>query len=148
MQESHGKGRILFFAPDAGLVPHFLTHCAIARTFKERGFSVLLTRCHGLFQRCVVMASRQMPFAPEFPQRQQVCSDCLKSSLQFSDSYGLPSLDLKDFFTPEVQQRWLETIKNLPANLQDARIDDLLVGKLSLIELIPAKKIIDFVNLD
>ena len=48
---------ILFFAPEAGVEPLFLRMCYVARTLKELGNEVRITRCFQLYMQCPVKTS-------------------------------------------------------------------------------------------
>jgi hypothetical protein len=114
---------IVFFAPEAGVVPHFMAHCLIAKSLQERGHRVLIVGCAGVFQRCIVMDGRGLPLDAGQSERRRACYDCGSASLRMTTAYGLDVIDIKEFVSARVLKEIDRSLVNLPADLTDFRID-------------------------
>jgi hypothetical protein len=97
---------VLFFAPDAALAPHFVTHLVVARTLKELGHAVLIVRCfRHLLPRCVVMESVALPTAAPLEERVRHCESCVRNSLAMAEEYGLDVVDLDQVIDGKLRAR-------------------------------------------
>src|ERR1700738_4584743 len=69
---------VVFFAPEAGVVPHYIAHCIVAKSLEERGHRTLIVRCFDVYPRCVVMDGEGLPPDLTAEQRSSVCASCHK----------------------------------------------------------------------
>src|SRR5712672_1151110 len=68
-----GDKYVVFFAPEAGVVPHYIAHCVVAKTLEERGYRTLIVQCFDVYPRCVVMDGDSLPLDLSAEQRTSVC---------------------------------------------------------------------------
>ena len=113
---------IVFFAPEAGIVPHFMAHALMARTLQERGHRVLVVRCADVYPRCVVMDGLSLPLDMTSEQRAAACAACARSTAQAADQYGLDFVDLRALVDESVRAAVAEQMRNLPENLADFEV--------------------------
>lgn len=86
------KPIILFLGVDAGLRPHFMAHCILARTLRLMGHNAVLLRCYKKFDRCTVIES--IPLKQRIDSKSMHCIDCVNNSYQWADEYEIPCLDI------------------------------------------------------
>ncbi|MGH6875967.1 MAG: hypothetical protein ACREHV_01175, partial [Rhizomicrobium sp.] len=121
---------VLFFAPDAGLVPHFVTHLIVARTLKALGHRVLIVRCfRQLLPRCIVVEANALPVAAAPADRKRICERCAQTSLTMADAYGLETVDLADVIDDEMRRRLRTLMAAAPQDLGQFRLDDVAIGE-------------------
>ena len=116
------QGVVVFFAPEAGVVPHYIAHCLIAKTLKERGHRVLIIRCFDVYPRCVVMDSVAFALEPSEGQRRSLCGSCLAAANDMAGKYELDVLDLRDLIDDETRREVAELIRDLPEDLSTFEI--------------------------
>ena len=133
----------LFYAPDAGVEPHFAAVCVVARTLKEQGHRVAIVRCYHHFPRCPVMDSYELPYPTPAAARDVACIRCASISIRAAAAYGLDVLDFRSFLTAEVERRVQEALHPLPDDLRMYMYDGIAFGKLCAHDLILATKIAD-----
>lgn len=135
---------IIFFAPEAGIAPHFVSHCLAARALQERGHRVLIVRCFDVYPRCVVMDGRGLPqdLSPE--QRQSVCNDCARTSVEMTAAYGLSVLDLRELVDDAIRQAVDEATRELPEDLSTFTIEGNRLGQICGAEAAVTFKTSDF----
>jgi len=126
--------RILFFAPEAGLAPHFHMMCVLAKTLQEQGHDVWLGSCFNGLARCPVMGAHQAPMAREFDGRENICRDCLKSSIHAVNSYGLKTFDFSTLDGIRLQERQDKVLASLPDDLYSFEYDGIEFGNLCVFE--------------
>jgi hypothetical protein len=110
-----GRQRVLVWAPEAGLHPHYHTCCLLARVLQDAGHAVFTARCYRQLDRCVVKGALRLPFDASSSETRAVCADCAKNSFRVQDSYGLQFLDLRALETPEHRIRYEQALENLRA---------------------------------
>ncbi len=135
------RDAILIFMPYAGVGPLFAAACVVARTLRERGHRVLVTRCYQLFERCPVMDMRQLPYPPSAEDKQEACLQCADNSLSMAESYGLECVDLRRLITPEIRERVQQAMERAPERLLDFEFDAQPIGKLGAVDLALAWKV-------
>lgn len=121
---------MLFFAPDGGLVPHFVTHLVVAKTLAELGHRVLVVRCfRHLLPRCLVMEASALPIAASAADRERICRHCARNSLTMVDDYGLEAVDLADVIDDAMRDRLRATMAAAPQDLRQFRLDGVAIGE-------------------
>src|SRR6202030_3765505 len=100
----NGEKAIVFFAPEAGIVPHYMAHCVVAKTLQERGHRVLIVQCFDVYPRCVVMDGRGLPQNLTEEERLSTCRSCHASSTEMTGTYGLDVIDLRDLIDEDLQR--------------------------------------------
>ncbi len=136
-------GVVLFFAPEAGITPHFAAQCIMAKALKELGHRVLFVRCFELFERCPVMDMYRLPHDAAPGAKTDICLRCGAASLSMLDAYGLDAVDLRSFLTPELQSRVGNALQELPADWREFYFDSIAFGRLAAVDLIYATKILN-----
>ncbi|WP_204106196.1 MULTISPECIES: hypothetical protein [Spirulina sp. CCY15215] len=130
-----GRDTILFFSPEGSITPHFAAQCVLGKTLQEMGYSVLFTLCTGIFERCPVIDMKRLPYSLPPNQKREVCQTCTQSSIKMLDDYGLPSIDLRAFITPDILKYLEDALENPPRDLKLFKFDGIEFGKLCTIEL-------------
>jgi len=139
---------ILFFTPEARVVPHYVAQCVVARTMQERGYRVLMARCLGDFSRCPVMDMMAAPYDFGGPAKSNLCNECHQIANQILGYHGLPAVDLKGFITPEIWKRVAAVLSEAPSDLRRFEFDGIHFGKLLANDLVLATKCSNFENLE
>ena len=135
---------VVFFAPDAGVVAHFIGHCVVAKTLEERGYRTLIVRCLDVYPRCVVMDSQALPQDLSSEQRNAVCGVCNRFSSEMTGAYGLTVVDLSELVDDEVQRKVNELTRHLPEDLSKFEIDGNKLGQICGAEAAVTMKTTDF----
>lgn len=146
-QPAESGKKILIFAPEAGVAPHFVSLCILARTLKELGHDVLFVRCHAIFPRCPVMDMYLLPFRPGKENQAKACPTCLGTSTRLLEAYGLDAVDLHSFLTPGLLARVVESMQASGDNLADFVFDGIPFGKMCIQDLVLATKVCNLANL-
>src|SRR5258708_35806669 len=144
---SAGKRIILFFSPEAGVVPHFTAQCVLARTLKEQGEDVRFAFCPGLFPRCPVMDMHLLPADVASDRRKQVCGDCMQNARAIVNAYGLPAISLADHLDHAAVLQVASLAQAMPADMRDFVYEGIAFGKICLHDLVLATKLNDHQNI-
>jgi hypothetical protein len=120
---------VVFFAPEAGIVPHYIGHCLVAKTLKERGHRVLVIRCFDVYPRCVVMDAAPLAMEPTETERLAVCASCRQSADSMAGAYGLDVLDLRDLIDDETRDTVDRAMKDLPEDLSSFEFEGARLGQ-------------------
>src|SRR5260221_7752214 len=133
VQPPHAQSPVVvFFAPDAGLAPHFVTHLIVARTLKELGHRVLVVRCHEHLQpRCIVMEANALPVEAEPGTSARICEGCVRTSLAMVDAYGLEVIDLDDVIDDGMRAQLRSMMASAPEDLREFSIAGAAIGQLA-----------------
>lgn len=138
-----GSRIILFFTPEAGVVPHLTAQCVLARTLKEQGENVQFAFCPALFPRCPVMDMHSLPPDVSSDRRKQVCGECIHAARSILGSYGLPSISLADYLDHQMVLDVASLAQNMPADIRDFVYDGIPFGKICLHDLVLVTKLND-----
>jgi len=140
------KPVILFFSPDTGVAPHFAAQCVLARTLQELGHTVIVLPCGDLFQP-FLLPSLEQTEQWFHPQTINACNQQYRSAgNRFLTQYGLPNLDPRAFWTPEMSDEVSRAINSLPDDLQNFQYNKIAFGKIALLDLALTTKHYDFNN--
>lgn len=142
------KGVVVFFAPEAGVVQHYVAHCLIAKTLQQRGHSVLIIRCFDVYPRCVVMDSVQFSGDDDARARREFCTSCVNTANGMAGEYGLNVLDLKDLIDDATRREVDELTSDLPADLSTFEIEGVKLGKFCAAMAAVTFKVTDFTGVD
>ena len=135
---------ILFFAPEAGVVPHYMAHCVVAKTLSERGHKTLIVRCFDIYPRCVTMDAWGLPHELTAEKREEVCCRCLQTANDMTTSYGLEVVDLRDIIDADIRGKVDDLTSNLPRDLSEFEIDGFRLGQICGAEAAVTFKTTDF----
>jgi hypothetical protein len=139
---------IVFFAPEAGVVPHYMAHCVVAKTLQELGHRTLIVQCQGIYPRCVVMDGQALPQELTKKERRSVCLGCSRASSEMAGSYGLDVIELRELLDAEAYQ-WVDAVTaNLPEDLSTFQIDGIWIGQICAAEAAVTFKVSDFTGAD
>jgi hypothetical protein len=139
---------IVFFAPEAGLVPYFMAHCLLAKTLQERGHRILVIRCHDIYPRCTVMESHRRRLDMSLEERRASCHICGQASVEMDRRYGLDTIDLRDVLSVDLRDAIAREVKELPADLSTVEVDGIRFGQICSAEASVALKVVDFTGAD
>lgn len=145
--ESDSRKATLFFAPDAGIGPHFSAVCIAAKTLQEAGYPVLITRCFKLFDRCPVFSSQRLDVNERDDVKREICLKCAGDSFTALDGYRLPSLDLRNFPRQQLEREVNAALAETPERLLDFEYDSVPFGRLCTVDFALETKICDFDNI-
>jgi hypothetical protein len=137
------QGFTIFFAPEAGIAPHFVSHCILARTLQDAGHPVLVAGCFDLFPRCIVLDAAGRP-KHTANQRAAACIECGKNSGDFTASYELNSFDLAELVSPQDRTQIDSLLANCPNDLREFSLDGIAFGKIAGAEASVTLKTLDF----
>jgi hypothetical protein len=140
------NGAILFYSPEAGVTPHFIASCLLAKTMQHQGHQVLFALCFELLPRCPVMDMVLLPYPAPAEQRKALCMQCANGFLTILNHYGLPYVDLREVISADAIQELSDVADSLPANLLDFEYKEIKFGKMCAMDLILAKKVLDLEN--
>lgn len=138
-KEILGKEFILFAGIDAGLKPHFMAHCVLARTLRMMGHPVVMLKCYKQFNRCTVLEGRTQQ--ETLKGKTRICLECATNCFKGLEEYDLPSLDLKDI---EVDMQLLPSSLEIESKLIDYAYEDIPFGKICLTDVLRNYKISNF----
>lgn len=135
---------VVFFAPEAGIVPHYISHCVVAKSLEERGYRTLIVQCSGLYPRCIVMDGHSVPLVPTVEQRAEICTMCSRHSADMTAAYGLNVIDLRELVDDERLREVDRLMSDLPGDLSLFEIDGVRLGQICGAEAAVALKTTDF----
>ncbi len=139
---------ILFFCPEAGVTPHYATHCIVGRTLSELGHRVLLTYCYQTFERCPVMDMHQLPYDLSPSKKKDICDKCAGNSREMLDVYGLQGIKLQEIVTPQIINEVNRVLENMPQDLREFTYDSIQFGNACAHDVVLAAKKYNFDKLD
>ena len=134
------RKRILMFAPEAGIQPHFHMMCIVGRTLQERGHDVWMARCNRQFMRCPVMGAHRATFDIDEAGRHAVCEQCVHISLDALDRYHLKHLDLQAFDDAKLAGEFEAAVAGFETQLENFAFDGIDFGALTAFEVAVALK--------
>lgn len=126
--------RVLIFAPEAGLLPHFHMMCLVAKTLEVKGYEIWVGTCFDALPRCPVIGAHQAPISETFLGREKICRDCVKSSLNATEAYGLNTFDFRTLENEAFERRLEGVLGSLPEDLYGFTYDGIEFGKLCVFE--------------
>ncbi|HVR61117.1 MAG TPA: hypothetical protein VMU50_04420 [Polyangia bacterium] len=132
---------IIFFTPEAQVVPHLAAQCVIARALQDQGYDVKLTFCPGIYARCPVMDMLLLPAEIPSERRKKVCQECGQHGKEIVAAYGLPSVSLADHLGHQEVLELTELTRSFPTDLRDFSYDGIEFGKIALHDLVLATKV-------
>ena len=139
---------ILFFAPEAGAVPHVAAQFLLGRTLQEQGHSVLFTFCHEVFSRCPVLEMHRVGYEHPSDRHRAACLSCATEAFRMFDEYPLPRLDLRGLATDDLKRQARNAVAQAPSDLREFEYNGILFGLLSAMDLVLARKISNFDAID
>lgn len=153
LNASHGLDRIdvkrpvyVFFAPEAGVSPHFVSDCLIAKTLQELGHQVLMVRCFDTYHHCQTIEMHGIPLDRTRTQRVNVCINCAQSGLKMTRAYDLPTVTLNDLLSQHELQEIKTQVKSMPANAAQFEVDGVRFGTLCGMDVALLTKKLDQLN--
>lgn len=139
---------VVFFAPEAGVAPHYMAHCLVAKTLKERGHRVLVIRCFDVYPRCVVMDASALALEPTEAERLAVCASCRQSADNMAGAYGLDVLDLQDLIDDDMRRTVDRLMQDLPEDLSSFEFEGARLGQFCGAMAAVTFKVTDFTGAD
>jgi hypothetical protein len=144
----NGEKAVVFFAPEAGVAPHYMAHCLVAKSLKERGHRVLIIRCFDVYPRCVAMDAAALAMEPTEQERLAVCGSCRQSADRMAGAYGLDVLDLQDLIDEEARNTVDRLMANLPEDLSSFEFEGARLGQFCSAMAAVTFKVTDFTGAD
>ena len=120
---------VLFFAPEAGVVPHYMANCVVAKSLQERGHRVLFVRCFDVYPQCIVMDSMGLVNGPSEADRTSICVSCHNGATEMTAAYGLSVVDLRDFADEALLWEIDQLTAQLPEDLTTFEFEGVRFGK-------------------
>jgi hypothetical protein len=144
----NGEKAVVFFAPEAGVVPHYIAHCLVAKSLKERGHRVLIIRCFDVYPRCVAMDAAALAMEPTEQERLAVCASCRQSADNMAGAYGLDVLDLVDLIDEDARNTVDRLMADLPEDLSSFEFEGARLGQFCSAMAAVTFKVTDFTGAD
>jgi hypothetical protein len=141
-----GSRLTIVFAPEGGVTPHFVALAVTARTLQELGERVLVARCFNAFRRCATMDNQGLEFERTRNDQRATCVACAVAGANITEAYGLKTVDLRSFMTPEIEARIAIALRNPASDLRELTFEGIPFGKLCAGDVAFAKKIADYGN--
>lgn len=139
--------KVLFFAPDAGIVPHYGAMAQLARSLAGQGVDVDFVECNKIFQRCTPKVREPVGLSSE-GRENGPCTLCRYVATRVIPSYGLKAIDFGALVPPPVNTLIQQLVAKTPdAELIDFTFDGLNIGRLVLHDFILTQKILSVDNL-
>jgi hypothetical protein len=135
---------VVFFAPEAGVIPHYIAHCVAAKTLEERGYRTIIVQCFDIYPRCVVMDGWSMQFDMSAEQRANVCLTCHQYSNDMAGAYGLNVINLRELVDDDVRRKVDTLTADLPEDLSTFEVEGIRIGKICGAEAAVTFKTTDF----
>jgi hypothetical protein len=135
---------VVFFAPEAGVVQHYISHCVVAKSLEERGHRTLIVRCFDVYPRCIVMDANSLPLEPSAEQRSEICASCRRHSTDMTGAYGLNVIELTDLVDDGARRVVDLLTADLPDDLSTFEIEGHRLGQICGAEAAVALKTTDF----
>lgn len=135
---------VVFFAPEAGVVPYYIAHCVVAKTLEQLGYRTLIVQCFDVYPRCVVMDGESLPFDMSAEQRRNACATCHRYSNDMAGAYGLNVVDLRELADEDVRRKVDALMADLPEDLSTFEIEGTRIGKICGAEAAVTFKTTDF----
>lgn len=135
---------VVFFAPEAGIVPHYMAHCVVAKTLEDRGHRTLIVRCLDVYPRCVVMDGEVLPLDLTVEQRQAVCTRCRGHASEMTGAYGLSVVELRELVDDQVRRKVDLLTADLPEDLSSFEVEGIRLGMICGAEAAVTFKSTDF----
>lgn len=136
----------IFFAPEAGVSPHFTTQCILARSLHELGHQVLLVRCFESYQHCLVKESRNISLNGNAIRKADACISCAELGKRMTDAYGLPTIFINELLSGDALNEIKSVVKTMPADASKFQIDGVSFGALCCMDLALLTKQNDLLN--
>lgn len=120
----------VFFAPEAGVTPHFMAHCLLAKTLQELGHQVLMVRCFETYHHCLTSEMYGVPLERSRAKQADLCTTCAESGLEMTQAYDLPTINLNDLLSSDDIWKIKMQIKTMPADASEFEVDGIQFGTL------------------
>ncbi len=131
----------VFWSLDAGMKPHYISQCILARTLQELGHRVLMLHCFQYLSRCVVKDASQIPINATKMQNINVCNSCAKNGIELSTDYGLPILDLGVLIDEAALKAVHHEMKIFSGDFSDFIFEGIEFGKICAGEVVRVRKL-------
>ena len=135
---------VVFLAPEAGIVPHYMAHCVVAKSLEERGHRTLIVQCFDVYPRCVVMDGHSLPLEPTAEQRREICAACQGHSTDMTAAYGLDVIQLAELVGDDGRRAVDFLMADLPDDLSTFEFEGSRLGQICGAEAAVALKTTDF----
>jgi hypothetical protein len=123
---------VLFFCPEAAVVPHYAVLCILAKNLEMQGYKSVLTFCPALFNRCPVMDMSLMGYESASDNQCQVCEQCASCALNMLQKYELNVIDLKTYLPANAHTVASTSLSSVqPKDAMNFCFADLPIGRLA-----------------
>jgi hypothetical protein len=145
IEKKIGKKNILFFVPEAGVQPHFISTSILAKNMQAQGHQVFVIRCFDAFERCPTLSMYDFPTENVTPKdKQKLCATCIETHQDYLAKYNLNALDMRHFISKDEKQQIKEALAQAPADLQDFVYENINFGQLTAYEMVLNTKVSHF----
>jgi hypothetical protein len=139
------KKNILFFVPEAGVQPHFISSSIIAKNLEEQGHNIFFIRCFDVFERCPTLSMHNFPTENVSKvDKQKICASCIEIHQDFLTKYNLNFLDIRNFISAKEIQNVNKLLVAAPEDLRNFEYNGINFGKLAAFEMVLNTKVSDF----
>jgi len=137
-------GYVVFFTPEAGVLPHYTAQLVLAKTLQTLGHPIAFVRCFRCLTRCPVMDLHQVPVERTPRDSEKFCLRCCGQAFRLLDEYHLTNLDLRTLQDDTTQGDIDAALADPAAKLLDFSFDGKPFGKLCAFDLVLACKVANF----
>jgi len=123
---------VLFFTPEADVIPHFSLQCIIAKNLELQGYKTIFAFCPALFCRCPVMDMYSLSFASVADNKKNVCMRCATVFHKVLEHYSLAWVNLNDYLPQGAHEIAQHTVEKAPQNRVDLVFESVPVGKIAI----------------
>lgn len=139
---------ILFYTPEAGVVPHLAGQCMLGHALQQAGHRVLFLQCRSLFSRCPVMDMGQLPHDAPAAAKRKACSRCRAASDALLKAYGLEGVPVAPPEVAALQARVEALRAHYPDDLREFTFESFRFGLAAAHDVVLATKRYDFERAD
>lgn len=136
----------IFFSPEAGVTPHFVANCIIAKTLQDLGHQVLMVRCFDTYRHCLTIEMNRIPLNRSNAQRADICISCAQSGQKMTQAYDLPTITLNDLLTASELREIRALVDLMPADASEFEVDGIKFGTLCGMDVALLTKKLDQLN--
>ena len=121
----------MFFAPEAAVEAHFISHCIVSKTLQSENENVLIVRCDSNLPRCVVYDGMRLDINASKLQKNSICDSCRDISYKLTEKYEIQSISLDEILTDDLKNHANNLLDNFEGSIYDFEIDGFNLGKIA-----------------
>jgi len=108
---------VVFFAPEAGVVPHYMAHCVVAKSLESGATKPCSYGASMSIRAGIVVTAWGCRRISAMTDRRAICVTCHDSASEMTAAYGLSVVDLRDFVDRRHAEEIDHVLEDLPQDL-------------------------------